>query len=188
MRVNSIRLLINETKKCLESECDLSALIVALTIPDVCGKVLFPKNRTSERYKKWFDKYIGDYEQSPFEKELPVEERVPYMNGEVFYKSRCAMLHEGSDDIARKIHADEFNLMLGEKLLLGSTEVTSQRVEVLDDGSKKVRPKVVVWNVNVRDLCEKIIWAAEAFLKKEVKDSKDVPTIQVSEAYAKRSL
>ena len=66
--------------------------------------------------------------------------------------------------------------------------MTSQRVEVLSDGSKKVHPKVVVWNVNVRDLCEKIIWAAEAFLKKEVKDSKDAPTIQVSETYAKRLL
>lgn len=118
MRVNSIRLLINETKKCLESDCDLSALIVALTIPDVCGKVLFPNDKSRDRYKKWFDRYIGDYEQSPFDKELPLEEQTPYMNGEVFYKLRCAILHEGSDDIASQIHVDAFNLMLGEKWIL----------------------------------------------------------------------
>lgn len=177
MRVNSIQLLIDETKKCLECNNHLAALIVALTIPDVCGKVLYPNDRNGQRYKKWFDLYIGNYEQCPFDKDKPKEEQMPYMNGEVFYKLRCAMLHEGSDDISNKISIDEFNLMFGKSANL-ETKFIEQRTDYLSDGTTKTYPKIVKWNINVHQLCQKIIWASEAFLKNEAKD-KETPTIQI---------
>ena len=53
MKENAILLLIKEIKKSLESGNYLSALIVALTIPDICGKILYPKETNGKRYKKW---------------------------------------------------------------------------------------------------------------------------------------
>lgn len=35
------------------------ALIIALTIPDICSKLENPKENTNKRYPKWFDKYIN---------------------------------------------------------------------------------------------------------------------------------
>ena len=164
MRVNSIQVLINETKKCLKNECNLSALITALIIPDLCGKILYPDENNSQRYKKWFDKYIGNYEQNPFDKEKPKDEQLPYMNGEVIYKLRCAMFHEGSDDISSKISIDEFNLQFGKSSVLESASIFHSP---LPNGTKIMHSKVIKWNINTYQICEKLIKAAELFLKLE---------------------
>lgn len=176
MRVNSIQVLINETKKCLKNECNLSALITALIIPDLCGKILYPDDNNSQRYKKWFDKYIGNYEQNPFDKEKPKDEQLPYMNGEVMYKLRCAMFHEGSDDISSKISIDEFNLRFGKSSVLESASI-SQRA--LPKETKIMHSKVIKWNINTYQICEKLIKAAELFLKLEVDDLSKIPTINI---------
>lgn len=34
------------------------ALFIALTLPDICGKIDNPKSRSGDRYSKWFEKYI----------------------------------------------------------------------------------------------------------------------------------
>lgn len=177
MRKNAITLLIEEVNKCLESQNYLSALIVALTIPDICGKILFPEDKPSQRYKQWFDKYIGNHEQSPLEKDLPESEQSPYMTGETLYQLRCAMLHEGSDDIADKIEVNELNFHYGKDAVVESTCIR-QRTEVLLNGEKRIYPKVRTWDINVYDLCKKIVWSAEFFLKNEVDNLSKLPTIQ----------
>jgi len=177
MRVNSIQLLIEETNKCLANGSHIAALIVALTIPDICGKILYPNDSIGQRYKKWFDLYIGDYEQSPLDKDKPKEEQLSYMNGEVFYKIRCAMLHEGSDDIAKNVHVDELNLIFGRSARL-ETISTEQRTDYLSNGSTITYSKVVKWDINVYQLCQKKICASRAFLKNEVKGN-DFSTIQI---------
>lgn len=178
MRVNSIQLYIDETKKCLANGNNLAALIVALTIPDICGKVLYPNDKTAEKYKKWFDSYIGDYEQSSLEKEKPESERMPYMSGDVFYKLRCSMLHEGTDDISSKIQVDNFNLLFGKSGRLESKSI-EPRIGYMPDGTIGVIEKVITWDINVYQLCEKILWSAEAFLKNECPDATKIPTIQI---------
>lgn len=53
----------------------MGASFLALTISDICGKVLYSdltgNKNSGKRYIKWFDRYIGDYEQSPLAKENP---------------------------------------------------------------------------------------------------------------------
>lgn len=177
MKENAISLLINEIKKSLESGNYLSALIVALTIPDICGKILYPNDRNGQRYKKWFDKYIGDYKNSPIYKDLPECIGWTKMNGDTFYELRCAILHEGSDDIVDKIKVNEFNLNFGQTPIT-EKYCTECREYVLYDGSIKQDPKITIWDVNVYWLCEKIILSAEFFLKNEVDDLSKLPTIQ----------
>lgn len=176
MKVNSIELFINEIHKCLSSDCELSALIVALIIPDICGKVLFPKDKTGDRYKKWFDLYIGDYEKNPSD-ELEGRQ-MPYMSGKNFYTLRCAMLHEGTDDIASTIQINDLILLFGQSCSL-EIKTKEQGTVYLTDGTKIEHPSVVTWAINIRQLCQKIICAAEAFLKYEVDETTNIPTIQI---------
>ncbi len=165
MKENAILLLIKEIKKSLESGNYLSALIVALTIPDICGKILYPKETNGKRYKKWFDKYIGDYKNSPIYKDLPECIGWTNMNGEKFYALRCAMLHEGSDDIVDKIKIDKFNLYYGNNSII-EKHCVEYREDSLFDGSVIEHPKIESLDINVYEICQKIILAANFFFKK----------------------
>lgn len=62
------------------------------------------------------------------------------MNGEVVYKLRCAMFHEGSDDVFSKISIDEFNLQFGKSLVLESASISQMP---LPNGTKIINSKVV---------------------------------------------
>lgn len=178
MRVNAIQLLIEEVTDCLNKGNSLAALIAALTIPDICGNVLYPKSKTGERYKKWFDEYIGNYEQSPFDKEKSKEDQLPYINGSVIYELRCSLLHEGTDDIGSKIDINDFNLIFYKSSISESKSI-EQRTDFIGNGKRINHPKKIKWNINVYNLCQKIVLAAKAFLEKDVKDFSTVPTIQI---------
>lgn len=178
MRVNAIQLLIEEITDCLNKGNSLAALIAALTIPDICGNVLYPQSKNGERYKKWFDEYIGNYEQSPLDKEKPKEDQFPYMNGSVIYKLRCSLLHEGTDDIGSKINIEDFNLIFYKSSISESKSI-EQRTDFIDNGKGIIHPKKIKWNINVYNLCQKIVWAAKAFLENDVKNFSTLPTIQI---------
>jgi hypothetical protein len=80
-----------------------SALFVALSIPDICGRLEDPTRNATDRYLDWFRKYLsGVYCASP---------EHPFLTPEDCYALRCALLHQGAGDITtqkrRKI-LDEF--------------------------------------------------------------------------------
>ena len=83
-------------KKSIESENWYAALTLALTIPDICGRLSYPelKKKSQERYVKWFDKYMLHNYESSFH-----GEGFTFMSGGDCYALRCALLHEGRDDI-----------------------------------------------------------------------------------------
>ena len=48
--------IVKEINICLENDCYISALGMALTLPDICGKAKYPqwkKQNVGLRYKKW---------------------------------------------------------------------------------------------------------------------------------------
>ena len=100
-----INKIIREINTCIENECYLSALTVALTLPDICGKVEYPNDKPSERYKKWYQEWIGQYEH------YPDDESMPYPSADIVYDLRCSLLHEGNPDVNKpKNHLTEFKL------------------------------------------------------------------------------
>jgi hypothetical protein len=69
------------------------ALFIALTLPDICGKIEYPNLSSEKRYKDWFEKYMGakyKYQNTIF------------LSSSDCYALRCALLHEGSDDITKQ--------------------------------------------------------------------------------------
>ncbi|WP_395659779.1 hypothetical protein [Nocardioides sp.] len=73
-----------------------AALSLALTLPDICGKLENPSHRSRQRYVTWCDAYLV-----PKYTHLIGSDREPhvFLHGDDCYALRCAVLHEGADDI-----------------------------------------------------------------------------------------
>lgn len=153
---NSLELLIKETEKALEKDCLFSALALLLIIPDVCGKALYgAKTKVGDRYKKWFDEYIGQYERCPDD----IKNEMPYLNGDLFYKLRCAFLHEGSSEGVE----DEYNDFTLNNFIIETEskkpfDIYSDETSSGDSGKEYI--------VNIRRLGVIVLSSAKATLKK----------------------
>ena len=88
-----------------------SALALALTLPDICGKIDSPDLKTRLRYPKWFNEYVGE----KYKVVKPDGETHIFMTGNDCYALRCAFLHEGSNNVsehgAREKITEKFVLM-----------------------------------------------------------------------------
>lgn len=162
MEVDSISFIIEQIKECQKQGLTPAALYMALTLPDICGNLEFPLC-DGNPYILWFDKYIGNYKQSPLAKEDPSCAEMPYMTGEKMYRIRNALLHAGTNDLKKRFKLDEF-------LFVWNGYLASSGIEYDFDGKRKK-----YWNVNVPMLIDKIVWSTEAFLKKAKYDKTKLP-------------
>lgn len=101
--------LIDDVNKALDADCYYSALTLALTFPDICGKAEYPQEKNTKRYKDWYDEHIGKYEQCPCE-QCP-NTPMPYLSGEVVYSLRNSLLHQGTPNITVDKIKDDNNKM-----------------------------------------------------------------------------
>ena len=89
--------LINAVENSLQNKNWYAALFVALSLPDICGRLENPTSKSLERYVVWFNKYLrNEYTRGigPFGKKI-----VTFLSGKDCYALRCAYLHEGRDEI-----------------------------------------------------------------------------------------
>ena len=142
-----------------------SALALALTLPDICGKAKYPTDGNKKRYIAWYDEYVGAYEQCPGE-----EGEMPYLSGEVVYQLRCSFLHQGNPNIDKgKINEecckiDKFVLLTEKKKefnILSDSASSSEQFW----GDKKIGDTYRTYEVNVRRLCFIISACAGAYYK-----------------------
>lgn len=113
----------------LRQENWYAALALALTMPDICGRVDSPKSPSGPRYAAWFDAWMRSQH---YESSVPARfaEIVPgvrqenggwvrtIMSGDDCYALRCGFLHQGGADVseqrAAKIRAalDSFHFIV----------------------------------------------------------------------------
>lgn len=76
--------IVHEIHIALSHELYLSALALALTLPDTCGKAEYPnEDYNGVRYKNWCSQYvITDRCDSPYGQDMP------YLNEEIIYSLR----------------------------------------------------------------------------------------------------
>ena len=91
---------INEIKSALKFGLYNCALALTLTIPDVCGKIEFTKEKNKERYIKWFNKYAKKHF-TLLATKLPEKEieECQWLTAEECYALRCAVLHAGDYNV-----------------------------------------------------------------------------------------
>lgn len=112
-----INQIVKEVEICLDNECYIAALTSALTLPDICGKAEYPKEKTSERYIKWYHEWIGQYEKCPNDKH-----DMPYPSAEIIYSLRCSLLHEGNPDVnLYKNNLTSFKLLITDNYMAGGS-------------------------------------------------------------------
>lgn len=163
--------IIEEVQKCIESECYIAALTLALTIPDICGKAEFPKAKSGERYIRWYDDHIGYTEH--------FDNLSPYASGEVIYSLRNLMLHQGTPNINRarvtdvRNKVDKFTLTIADAMDGGASSYVRDY-----DGTIKNR----TLEINIINLCAKLCAVAKghyaaqpnsfSFFEYELKDKR----------------
>jgi len=92
--------LLDSLTRALANKNWYAALFMALTLPDICGKIQYPEVSSSEtRYVQWFEKYLGN----KYTREVgPSREKDVFLSGEDCYALRCSLLHEGIDVISHQ--------------------------------------------------------------------------------------
>lgn len=155
--------LIKEINQCLDNGCVMAGLSLALTLPDICGKAIYPKLKPSDRYIKWFDEYIGQYEHD----DEDIKVGMTYLSGELVYSLRNSILHQGNPNIdGKKFGISYFELLYrqteGASVITGSSE--AQIVKDENGNDKAINKK---FTVNVRDLCWKICILAEVCYRED---------------------
>lgn len=129
----------------LETNNFYGALFIALTVPDICGKLENPNEKTQQRYIKWFDKYLAN----KYIKHVGANhEECVFLTGADLYALRCALLHEYSDDITNQKASEIINRFIFSSTLSHLLFVTNNKNGV----------KTLVLNANVfcRDICNAI--------------------------------
>lgn len=139
--------LIDDVNKALDAECYFSALALALTLPDICGKAEHPQEKIGKRYKDWYDVHIGPSEQCPCEycRDMPM----PYLSGEVVYSLRNSLLHQGTPNIDINQIKDENNKIDNFELVIESKKSPG----IYGDSSGILNGSIRTYRVNVRRLC-----------------------------------
>ena len=93
-----MNLILSELKQALDKQCYLSALTLALTIPDMCGQIEYPsitgKGSVGKRYSKWFDQYVKKYF---------ITDNIVFFTGKDCYALRNSILHSGQSNASKRI-------------------------------------------------------------------------------------
>lgn len=172
--MNGLELIINDVEKSLNNECLFSALALALTIPDVCGKISYPNKKPSDRYINWFDEHIGNYEKCPDER----SKGMPYLSGELCYALRCSYLHGGDTNIAKKYS----NFTLDNFILITESKKPSDIYADSSSLSNNLDGKTTaIYEINIRRLCCLLVWCAKSFLKRSIENSLVLPDIKIKD-------
>lgn len=75
------------------------ALSTALTLPDVCGRLIDPEERSSERrYSNWFKQWMEPL----YTIDILGDGPTIFLTGGDCYALRCSYLHEGGGDITNQ--------------------------------------------------------------------------------------
>lgn len=159
-----IKRLIDDVNKALDVEAYIAALSLGLALPDICAKAEYGNSlKNKERYIKWFDKYIGQYERPPVKSG---ETEMPYLNGEVVYQLRCSVLHQGNPNVDSDKIKDEackidyFTLVIEKKKPFDIyADTASVSCMIQPSQSKPIRS----YEVNICRLCLIIISTVEKY-------------------------
>lgn len=149
----------------LETENHLAALALALTLPDICGQIEYPKLGVGQRYKHWFHNWVEHFYADP--QGWTNEETInssgkainPSLTAEMCYALRNAFLHSGNSDLGSKAKDFDFKLSL-----LGADyrgEMRGRNRKVLNRS---------IW-IDVSRLCKNLSKAAEDYYEHKGKDA-----------------
>jgi hypothetical protein len=160
---------LDQIEKAIESELYHPALALALTIPDVCGKIRYgykEAKNDQERYTKWYNEYVLAHSVSKWRGD-PSEIRNPEFNGRDLWNLRCEYLHAGKANV---LYFE--NVPYGYKFELNIGNIGL----IVYSGNNDCG--MYSSTIKVYDLCYEIVYGARRFYKevekKEVFEDRNI--------------
>lgn len=105
--------IIKDIEKALQAQAYISAFVLALILPDICGKLEFPLKNGKQRYIDWYDTWLTPYNKPPQIKGKNGREsdiNHPGIDGKRCYKLRCSIIHSGNAKDIPEINAFELRV------------------------------------------------------------------------------
>lgn len=157
--------------KSAENDNWYGALFIALSLPDICGKIEYPEENSSQRrYAAWFEKYV----QPNYTHNVGAEEEVTvFLSGNDCYALRCAYLHEGGYDItgqrAREV-VEKFHFIVAPPGFTIHCNTINAKLQLqIDIFCDDIKQGVLSWLEDIKD-DEKKSGANEELLKIQFPD------------------
>lgn len=143
--------LINALQESIKQRNWHAALFMALSLPDICGKIEYPDLKySSTRYKKWCVTYLMPKYAAKYD-----SEKIYYPTGSDFYALRCALLHEGFDEINGQNAQENLEIFRFTKPSNGNTGMKHSNIYVTDK---------VMLQLQVDIFCQDIVEAIRQWL------------------------
>lgn len=110
--------IIEDIYRSLDAGAYLSALALALTIPDTLAQICYPemkgRGKVGERYARWIDEYYicrpEPSKEHDSESSRVLNNVIDNLNGKVFFELRNSFLHSGSNDVTKRMADLDFEL------------------------------------------------------------------------------
>lgn len=153
--------IVQDIEKALRAEAHLSALALALTLPDICSQVEFNLAESNgKKYQEWFDKHA----KSLYFNAGASNPDLPEFDGLACWKLRCGVLHSGNVgiDAAKDVDIQIFELRTS-GAPLGANAVSSTLCEAGSTGNGTETVKKM--QIHVEWLCFAIVQAAMVFFE-----------------------
>jgi hypothetical protein len=148
--------LIDSIEQTINTKNWYAALMLALTIPDITGKIDSPNTGSNKRYADWFDIYLGEKYKAMMGQ--PKTEYI-FLSGNDCYALRCSFLHEGKSKIthqrAREVLEDfQFNAPLEGMTVHCNSSGNKLQLQV-DIFSKDIIEGIQKWLIDIKDDAQK---------------------------------
>lgn len=114
--------IVADIRRALEAKTYLSALALALTVPDTLAQITYPelkgRGHVTKRYARWINEYYICRPESSEEHEDKCSKAlngvISKLDGEFFVKLRNSFLHSDSNDVSEHISDLDFELSFDE--------------------------------------------------------------------------
>lgn len=143
----------------VENGCYKSSLILAAPIPDICSKVEYNKETSSnELYEKWFNENVYKYEKGEHGKDSQYFDCV---NGYMCYLIRCGLIHgtqKNIEDIPNRLQSSLRYDKEYEKIFFNFSNKKYSELFIIEYDNKK---SIVIFH-SVYQLVKSIIYCADS--------------------------
>lgn len=161
---------INEVRLCLKNECWVSAFLLMLTLPDICGKIEFPEDKPNSRYRNWVKQFANINYLFPKHSDKGFFTFHNAFPSFLFYLLRNAMFHEGNAIIRNNnekyafIKYPRYNHVYKILLSIKSKKIGANIVDSIASNvdNKKENEEIEI-TINIPLLCEHICNQAEKY-------------------------
>ena len=169
---NSLELLENEIKSCLDSKCYVAAMSLALSVPSIIGRLVYPELNEKDAYIKWYQENIGQYEHDSEQS----KDKMPYPSGDVCYALKKALQDNCDTNISGSYNDFDLSCI--------SLKVEDKNYFDMYGGESSIERGfdgdiLYKLEISVRDFCWKICRFIDIFLKENTDNKYEIPSFSI---------